>query len=91
MNIKVIVASSRKCPASVDWNKDFTKAVLSFGDLETPDTDVEVEFTMEQLAALGCVGMEAETAGNEGRTRRELGKSKDDPDFYGGTYHGGRC
>ena len=85
MEIKVLVPSNRKCPASVDWNDDFTKATLSFGDLGTPGTDVEVEFTVEQLGELGVVAVEAEIAGNEARA-----KKKRNPTFSGNG-HIGRC
>ncbi len=84
MDIKVKVPTERKCAASIDWNGSYTKAILSFGDRETPDTDVEIEFTVEQLANLGCLTVEAEIAGNEGRSRIAANK-KNKP------YHGGLC
>lgn len=51
MDIKVKVPSKRKCSASIDVI-DRNLALLSFGDLETPETDVEVEFTLDQLKEL---------------------------------------
>lgn len=63
MEIKVKVSEKRKCAASIDWeagdeinNTQIQKlAVLSFGDLEAPDTDVEVLFTLVQLRKLGAI------------------------------------
>jgi len=50
MDIKVEVPLKRKCPASLDTCGKI--AVLSFGDLDKPDTDVEVEFSLSQLKEL---------------------------------------
>lgn len=63
MNIKVRVSEKRKCAASIDWEagkaineSQIQKlAVLSFGDKKTPDTDVEVLFTLLQLKALNKI------------------------------------
>lgn len=63
MNIKVRVSERRLCAASIDWEAGANinesqiqkLAVLSFGDLETPDTDVEVLFTLVQLRKLSAV------------------------------------
>lgn len=63
MDIKVRVSEKRKCAASIDWEagkrvneSQFQKlAILSFGDLETPDTDVEIEFTLTQLRRLNVI------------------------------------
>jgi len=60
MDIKVVVSEKRKCAASIDWragkeiNTSMTQklAVLSFGDLDKPDTDVEVLFSLTQLRKL---------------------------------------
>lgn len=84
MDIIVKVPTGRKCAASIDWNNSYTKAILSFGDLETPGTDVEIEFTVKQLAELGCVVVNAEIAGNNNRSEIAAKKS---PTIY----HGGSC
>jgi hypothetical protein len=47
MDILVKVPSNRKCAGSVDNKGDCW--MLSFGDLDTPKTDVEVECTTVQL------------------------------------------
>lgn len=54
MDIKVRVLAKRKCFASVEFdNVDHVDVyVMSFGDNIKPDTDVEVEFTIEQLGKL---------------------------------------
>jgi hypothetical protein len=55
MDIKVTVSKNRKCPASIDWRKEYPKGgiyIMSFGDLSTPDNDVEIEFTEIQLVDL---------------------------------------
>jgi len=57
MDIKVRVSEKRKCAASIDWeagdsinDSQIQKlAVLSFGDLDKPDTDVEILFTLEEI------------------------------------------
>ena len=84
MDIIVKVSTERKCAASVDWTKKYTKAILSFGDKETPETDVEIEFTPEQLEQLGCVVGPAIVAGNIGRDRAKAKKA-------GKPYHAGLC
>lgn len=51
----VKIPNDRKCAASIDIITDtmgVPLAVLSFGDLDAPETDVEVQFTLEQLAEL---------------------------------------
>ena len=62
MDVKVRVSEKRKCAASIDWEagdtiQSYTQklAVLSFGDLVTPETDVEVLFTLTQLRKLRAV------------------------------------
>ena len=54
MDIKVRVLTKRKCFASVefDYVDHIDVYVMSFGDNQKPDTDVEVEFTSEQLNKL---------------------------------------
>ena len=54
MDIKVRVLAKRKCFASVEFDHDnhVDVYVMSFGDNQKPDTDVEVEFTIEQLKKL---------------------------------------
>ena len=56
MDVFVTVPSERECPASLDWRGKSDEEdgvwVLSFGDLEREKTDVEVEFSIEQLAEL---------------------------------------
>lgn len=52
MDILVKVSYDRKCFASVDWNSTKGLWVMSFGDLEKPDHDVEIEFTPIQLSEL---------------------------------------
>lgn len=52
MDIKVRVPSARRCYASVDWNEKKKVWLMSFGDKEKPDTDVEVEFDDNQLREL---------------------------------------
>ena len=54
MDIKVRVLTKRKCFASVelDFVDHIDVYVMSFGDNQKPDTDVEVEFTSEQLEKL---------------------------------------
>ncbi len=53
MNILVKVPKQRKCSASIDvLSYSDGLSMLSFGDLETPQTDVEVEFTYLQLKDL---------------------------------------
>ena len=84
MDILVRVPTKRKCAASIDWKEKFTKAILSFGDKETPNTDVDVEFTPQQLEELGCVVGDAIVAGNEGRARAAAKKQNV-------IYHGGNC
>jgi len=84
MNIKVLVPSERKCAASIDWDRGFSKATLSFGDKETPETDVEIMLTISQLAELGCVVGAAEIAGNEARARAKARRAKE-------PYHNGSC
>lgn len=84
MNIKVLVPAERKCAASIDWDRGFTKATLSFGDKDTPETDVEIMLTIRQLAELGCVASAAEIAGNEGRARAKARRANE-------PYHGGSC
>lgn len=67
MNIKVKVSEKRKCAASIDWsageninaNQIQKLAILSFGDLETPDTDVEILFTLSQLRKLNKITAKA--------------------------------
>lgn len=87
MNIKVLVPADRKCAASIDWDRAFSKATLSFGDKETPETDVEIMLTVSQLAELGCVVMEAEVAGNEARAKAKAEAARKETR----TYHGGSC
>ena len=52
----VKVLAERKCFASIDFETGQGKYknvyVMSFGDLNKPDTDVEVEFTSKQLKEL---------------------------------------
>ena len=54
MNIKVRVLAKRKCFASLEFDEEDHKDVwvMSFGDNQRPDTDVEIEFTPEQLKKL---------------------------------------
>lgn len=57
MNILVTVSEDRKCSASIDsktatGNMNNPIWILSFGDLDKPDTDVEVKFTIKQLKEL---------------------------------------
>ncbi len=67
MDIKVRVSSKRKCAASIDWEAGDSinesqiqkLAVLSFGDLRTPDNDVEVLFTLTQLRKLNAITSKA--------------------------------
>jgi len=61
MNIKVLVKTERKCAASLDWKRGKVW-VLSFGDLDRPDTDVEVEFTPAQLNELEVVVRNAQNS-----------------------------
>ena len=49
MDILVRVLAKRKCHSSLDWDDDKEVFVMSFGDKIKPETDVEVEFTTEQL------------------------------------------
>ena len=63
MDIKVRVSEKRKCAASIDWEagKQLNEiqiqklAILSFGDLKTPDTDVEILCTLPQLRKMNAV------------------------------------
>lgn len=64
MDIKVFVPLKRKCAASLDWGccqcgEDAW--ILSFGDLNRPDTDVEVCFSSAQLNELEVVVKAAQT------------------------------
>lgn len=67
MDIRVRVSEKRKCAASIDWevgdaiNQSMIKklAVLSFGDLSTPDTDVEILCTLPQLRVLNKITTKA--------------------------------
>ena len=54
MDIKVRVLTKRKCFASIEFDDEdhIDVYVMSFGDNQKPDTDVEVEFTPEQLKKL---------------------------------------
>ena len=52
MEIKVFVTQKRKCFASFDWKKDQEIWIMSFGDLITPNLDVEIEFTDGQIKEL---------------------------------------
>jgi len=57
MNILVTVSEDRKCSASIDSKTASANMgnpiwILSFGDLDKPDTDVEVNFTIKQLKEL---------------------------------------
>jgi uncharacterized damage-inducible protein DinB len=57
MNILVTVSEDRKCSASIDgklvnYHSNNPIWILSFGDLDKPDTDVEVKFTIKQLKEL---------------------------------------
>lgn len=62
MDILVKVSTKRKCAASIDVINAADKTVrLSFGDLETPETDVEVDFTLDQLRELNAVSTKALT------------------------------
>jgi len=54
VNVKVKVLANRRCFASIEADFDLHKDVyvMSFGDKQRPDTDVEIEFTAEQLKKL---------------------------------------
>lgn len=55
MDVKVKVPSDRKCFGSIDWDEDAGEDgewTLSFGDKETPETDVEIKFTHSQMLEL---------------------------------------
>ena len=54
MDIKVRVLTNRKCFASVEFDDEDHKDVyvMSFGDNQKPDTDVEIEFNPVQLKKL---------------------------------------
>jgi len=92
MDIMVTVPSERKCPASIDWSASFSIATLSFGDLETPGTDVEVKFNHEQMSELVKVVNEANEAGIRGRVEIEAQKVRDARDWEKQkNYHGGSC
>ena len=53
-NVLVKVSKDRKCAASIDIvdTTEAPLAKLSFGDLDNPEVDVEVDFTFEQLTEL---------------------------------------
>lgn len=63
MDIKVTVSEKRKCAASIDWvagdhiNPSMIQklAVLSFGDKDTPKTEVEILFKLSQLKELNTI------------------------------------
>jgi len=80
MNVLVKVPKDRKCAASIDIVD--TLARLSFGDLDTPEVDVEVDFTLEQLTelmqvvALGYHKLEAEIAEHTARLLKETEKAE---------------
>jgi len=79
MDIKVVVSERRKCAASIDWRagnyideSHIQKlAVLSFGDRNEPETDVEILFDINQLKELNSVVSKAvenfEREGHYGR------------------------
>jgi len=53
MEIVVRVLKDRKCSASLDWNhpeRGIAGWILSFGDLDKPDTDCEVALDAFQIA-----------------------------------------
>ena len=51
MNILVKVSEDRTCSGSID-TINHQIYILSFGDLVTPNTDVEIEFNIDQLKKL---------------------------------------
>lgn len=63
MDILVKVSRERICSASIDWQKGLSEDgffIMSFGDLDRPDQDVEIEFTEAQLTELQMTIREAQ-------------------------------
>jgi hypothetical protein len=54
LEILVRVSKERICAASLDWEEDTPEGhwLLSFGNIGSPNTDVEIEFTEMQLGKL---------------------------------------
>lgn len=90
MDILVEVSKNRKCPASLDWQGDHW--ILSFGDLNKPNTDVEIEMAPKQLAELHSTIHSAEAELHrrieaEREAREKAKKAKDKAP----TIHVGSC
>lgn len=99
-DVLVEVSKDRKCAASIDiisiTEAPYRLARLSFGDSGNPDTDVEIDFTFEQLmelmqtVMLGYNKLETELA-EYNRLEEEKAKEKEKKKHQRQVAHYGSC